>query len=92
MVYRQQGQTLTVISDSSGERGQPPLGVHEQAPPVVPVTSEVNTEEGTATKHNLLLLLLPQECTHPATATATCSRYHPNLPETLQLGEACTTF
>ena len=34
------------------------LGVHEQVPPAPAVTSEVGTEEGTATEHHLLLLSL----------------------------------
>ena len=59
MVYRLWQQTSTAISDSREERGPPPLGVHEQAPPKSPVTSEVGREEGTDTKYHLLLLSLP---------------------------------
>ena len=81
IVYRQQGQTTAVISDSRGGRGLPPLGVHEQSPPVAPVTLEVSTKEGTATEHHLLLLSLPWASTHPAAATARCSRDHLHLPE-----------
>ena len=74
---------------STGGRGKPPqlsltpeLGVHEEASPTATVTSEVGLEEGTATKHHPLLLLLPWECTCPAAAsTATFSRCHLNLPE-----------
>ena len=73
---------------STGSRGkqlqssQTPEGVHEQTPPVAPVASEVSTEEGTATKHHLLLLSLPwSESTCSATATAKYSRHHLHLPE-----------
>ena len=48
----------SVISESRGVPGLPPVGVHEQAPPAAPVTSEVGREEGTANKHDLLLLSL----------------------------------
>ena len=63
------GQTSTVITDSRDGHGLLPIGVHEQAPPVVPITSE----EGIAIKHKLLLLSLPWELTHPAAATAKCA-------------------
>ena len=39
------------------------------------------TEEGTVTKHHLLLLSLPWELTHPATATVKCSGHLVNLPK-----------
>ena len=42
------------------------LGVHEQATPVVPVTSGIATDKGTATEYHLLLFSLPWKCTHPA--------------------------
>ena len=58
-----------------------PLGVLEQTPPAVPVTSEVGTEERTVTELHLLLLLLPWEYTRPAVATAKCSGFHVHLPE-----------
>ena len=69
MVYNWQGQTTTVITDSRGGLETIPLGFPEQAPLVAPVTSK----EGTAIEHNLLLLSLPWELTHPAAATAKCS-------------------
>ena len=69
-----------VISDSRGGCGPPPIGLHEQAPPATPLTSEVSTEEGNATKHHLLFSL-PWECTHHANATTKCSRHHLHLPE-----------
>ena len=69
MVYRWQGQTTIVVTDSRGSHGLLPLGVPEQAPPVVLITSE----EGAAIKHKLLLLSLPWELMHPAAATAKCS-------------------
>ena len=61
LMYRLQvvGEIATAISDSSGGCSLPPLGVHEQAPPVDPVTSGIFAEEGTATKHHPLLLSLP---------------------------------
>ena len=55
MVYRWPGQSTIVISDSRGGHGLPPIGVYEQAPPVVSVTSEISTEEGSATEHYSLL-------------------------------------
>ena len=69
MVYRQQGQTTAVISDSTGGCGLPPLGFHEQTPSTAPVTSEDGREEGTATKYHPLLFSLPWEHTRPNTAT-----------------------
>lgn len=76
MVYRWWGQSTTDISDSRGGYGLPPLGVPEQAL-VAPITSEGTKEEGTETDH-LLLLLLPQEHTISAAATAKCSRQYPH--------------
>ena len=49
------GQTTAVITDSRDGHGLLPLRVPEQAPPVVPITSE----EGLAVKHKPLLLSLP---------------------------------
>ena len=40
MVYRWGGPTTTVITDSREGHGLLPQGVPEQAPPVVPITSE----------------------------------------------------
>jgi len=76
MVYRWQGQTITVITESRDGHGLLPIGVPEQAPPAVPITSE----EGIAIKHKLLLLSLPWELMHPAAATAKCSGYLVELP------------
>ena len=70
-----------VISNSSGGCGLPSLGILEQAPPTAPITSEVSTEEGTATEHHKLLLSLPWECTCTTTATAKHSGCHLHLPE-----------
>ena len=63
MVYRWQGWTTAVISDSRVGHGPPQLGVHEQAPLVAPITSEDITE-GTVTKHHPRLLSVPWELTH----------------------------
>ena len=85
MVYRWWGQTTTVITDSRDGHGLLPIGVPEQAPLVVPITSE----EGIAIEHKLLLLSLPWELTHTAVATAKCSghledltRAYPHFPGT----------
>ena len=56
MVYRWQGQTTAVISDSRGGRGLLPLGVREKVPLVAPVISEATTEEGIVTEYHPLLL------------------------------------
>ena len=81
MGYRRWGQTTAVSYNSRGGHVLLPLGVHEWAPPAAPVTSEVDTEEGIATKPHLLLLSLAWECTYPAIATAKCSGNLLNLPE-----------
>ena len=65
MIYSRWGQTKAVISDTRGRHGPPPLGVHEQALPAAPVTSEVHKEAGSATKHHLLLPPLPSGNTSP---------------------------
>ena len=62
------GQITAVVSDTRSGHGQPPLGIWEQALHIAPVTTEVGTQEGTATKHHPLLLSLPWKCTCPATA------------------------
>ena len=54
MVYRWQGQTIAVITDSRDSHGLLPLGFPEHAPPTVPITKE----EGIAIQHKLLLLSL----------------------------------
>ena len=59
-------QATTVITEAKDGHGPLPLGVPEQAPPVVPVTSK----EGIAIKHKPLLLSSPWELTHIAAATA----------------------
>ena len=67
------GKSLPVISDSRSGRGPLPLGVPEQKPPAVPITSE----EGIAIEHTLLLFSLLWELTYPAAAVAKakCSGY-----------------
>ena len=60
-----QRQTTTVISDSRGGRGPPPLGIPEQEPPAASTTSEGTKEEDIVMEHHLFLLLLPQEYTRP---------------------------
>ena len=59
----------------------PPLGVCEQAPLAAPATSEVSTQEGTATEHDQLMLSLPWEDTQLLAATAKCSGHFLPLPE-----------
>ena len=76
MLYRWQGQTTTVITDSRGGHGPLPLGVPKQAPLVAPITSE----EGIAIEHRLLLLSLLWELTHPTAATAKCPGHLEDLP------------
>ena len=93
VVYRWQGQTTTVISDSSGGHGPFPLGIPEQEPLIATTTSEDITEEDTLTEHHLLLFSIPWENTHPAAATAKHSGQCPDaqslsLPRKLQLGAA----
>ena len=79
--YGRWGQMAAAISDFRGGHVPPPLGDCEHVPPRAQVTSGVGTEEGTATKHNSLLLSLPWECTHPAVSTAKGSGYCLQLPE-----------
>ena len=64
MIYRWQGQTTAVISDTRCGHCLPPLGVCEQAQLAVSGTSEVGKEDGPATQHQPLLLKLPWESTH----------------------------
>ena len=45
------GETAAVISDYRGGHGLLPLGLHEQAPLVAPVTSEGTADEDIVTKH-----------------------------------------
>lgn len=76
--------------NTRGGSGPTPLEIHEQGPPVAPVISEVGKEEGTATEHYPLLLLLLWECTHSDAAIAKLSRHCPYLPEDhLSLLGAC---
>ena len=53
------GKTTSVISDSRGGLGMPPLGLCEEAPAVAPVTSAFGTDEDTAKEHYSLLPSLP---------------------------------
>ena len=69
MVYRWQRQTTTVITEERDDHSPLPLGVPEQTPLVVPVTSK----EGIAIKHKPLLLSLPWELTNTAATTAKSS-------------------
>ena len=78
MVYRRQGRTTAVITDSRGGCGPPPLGIPEQTALAAPITSEGNTEEGIVTEHHLLLLSLSWEHTYPATTTARYSKEYPH--------------
>ena len=59
VVHRWWGKTTTVISDSTGGHGPPPLGVHEQTPLEAPITPEGTTKENAVSKHHPLLLSLP---------------------------------
>ena len=81
MVCRWWGQTTAFISDFRGELGLSPLGIRDQAPLAVPISSEGNTEENVVIEHYLLLLSLSWELTHPAAATAKCSGHLLNLPK-----------
>ena len=76
ILRRWRRQTTAVIADSRDGHGLLPIGVPEQAPPAVPITSE----EGTAIKHKLLLLSFPWELMRPAVATAKCSGHFEGLP------------
>jgi len=58
-----------------------PLRVCEQSSSAAPVNSDVGPEMGTATKHYLLLLSLPWEHTHPASAIAKSSGCWLHIPE-----------
>ena len=81
VVYSWWGQTTTVITDSRGGHGPPPLEVHQQAPLTALITSEGTTEEGIATECHQLLLSLLWKPTHLATTTVKCSGHHLNWPE-----------
>ena len=67
---------MAVITEAGDNHGPLPLGVPEQAPPAVPITSE----EGIAIEHKLLLLSLPWELSHSAAATAKFSVHLVDLP------------
>ena len=73
MVYKRQGQTTTVISDSRGELGPPPLGFCEQALLVAPVTSEAGTERA-------LQLSTTCCCSHSSGDAHTLLLQLPNAP------------
>ena len=97
IAYRGQGQT-TSFTDSRGGHGPLPLGVHEQAPPAYPITSEGTTEESIATKHYLLFPSLPWEI-HTLMlhclmlwAPGKSPEDSLQLPRALQLGVASATF
>ena len=62
------------ISVSNGGHSLPSLGICEQAPPVVLVTSGVAAEEGNSTKHHPLPSL-PWKCTCPDVAAARGTAY-----------------
>ena len=87
---------MVVVSEARGMSGLPPLGACEWAPPAIPITLGVGKKrkkEGTATKHQRLLLSLPWEHTCPAAATAKHSGWCPDtwslsFLKTLQLGTA----
>ena len=66
MVYRWQRQTTTVITEERDDHSPLPLGVPEQIPSVVPITSK----EGITVKHRTLLFSLTWELMHNATTTA----------------------
>ena len=76
MIYRWQGKTTAVITDSRNGHGLLPIGVPEQAPPAVPISSE----DGITIEHKLLLLSLPWELTYPHAATAKYSGHLEDLP------------
>ena len=94
MVCRWWGKTVSVISDSRGGHGPPPLGVPEQKSLTAPTTSEGTTEKDVVTEHHLLLLLLPWENPCPVAATANALGGaqmidHCPFPRNLQLGATC---
>ena len=66
MVYRRQGQTQSSQTPEMGvfPHHQGSVNRHHPGPP--PVTLEVGTEKGTATKHHPFWLSLPWESTCPA--------------------------
>ena len=68
MAYKWWRQNTTVITEARYGHGPLPLGVPEQAPTVVPVTSE----DGIAIKHKLL-------CSHSG-HLADLSRVHYHFP------------
>ena len=70
VVWRQWGQTASVIPGSRGGRGSWPLGTPVQKSLAVPTTSEGTTEKDIETEHHLLLFSLLWEHTCPAAATA----------------------
>ena len=61
---------MAVIPDSRGGHGPPSLGIPEQKSLAAPTTSEGTTEKEIVNKHQLLLLPLPWENTHPVAAAA----------------------
>ena len=75
MIYRLQDKP-----QQSSQKPEGGMAHHKWGSVKVPVTSEVGKEEGTAIEHHLLLLSLPWEHTHPAAATAKCSRHCLHTP------------
>ena len=70
------GLQVSGANNRSYGHGLLPLGVPEQAPSVVPITSEA----GIAIEHKLLLLSLPWELTQPAAAFAKCPGHLVDMP------------
>ena len=76
MVYRWWRQTAVVITEARNDHGPLPLGVPEQAPPLVLITSK----KGTEIKHKPLLLH-----PRPPRHTHTLPQLQPNSLVTLQI-------
>ena len=82
MICSRWGQTTTVITDSRHSRGPLPLGVPEQAPLVVLITSE----ESIAIKHKLWLLSNTScGCSHTPGNSCTLLLLLPNALVTLKI-------
>ena len=59
MIYRQQGQTVMVISEARGRHGLPPLEAYEWAQPVALVTSGVGKKGGHCNQAQYAVALTP---------------------------------
>ena len=88
----------TVISDSRGGHGPPPLGICEQTPPMATVTSEVTKQKGTATTTTHCCShtpgnphILPLPLPNTPGATYICLTVT-DTTKVLQLGAAWATF